>query len=55
MFLKVLYHKNCYVVVGDQGYPNRNKGWGESEILIFLQGARNLRRSDFNNSNLFES
>ena len=48
-----------------QGFPNSAKGWGkippsegELEILlgeIFLPGDGNLRRSDFDNSNLFQS
>ena len=51
-----------------QNFPNNNKEWeegippvwGESEILlgeggIFLLGSRNLRRSDFDQSNLFQS
>ena len=48
-----------------QGFSNSAKGWGkippsegELEILlgeIFLPGDGNLRRSDFDNSNLFQS
>ena len=50
----------------DQGFPNSGKGWGkfpsvrgESDILlgeeIFLTGEANLRRSDFDDFNLFQS
>ena len=45
-----------------QGFPNYDREWdgggGESEILlggIFLLGKGNLRRSDFDDSNLFQS
>ena len=43
--------------VKTQGFPNSSNGWGESEILLewtFLPGGGNLRRSDFDNSNLFQ-
>ena len=47
----------CYTC---QGFPNSSKGWGGGlEILlgggIFLPGSGNLRRSDFDNLNLFQS
>ena len=43
--------------VKTQGFPNSSNGWGESEILLewtFLPVGGNLRRSDFDNSNLFQ-
>ena len=43
--------------VKTQGFPNSSNGWGESEILLewtFLPGGGNLRRIDFDNSNLFQ-
>ena len=43
--------------VKTQGFPNSSSGWGESEILLewtFLPVGGNLRRSDFDNSNLFQ-
>ena len=54
------------MVLHPQGFPNSSKGWGgeggkfppeESEILLgenFLPGEGNLRRSDFDNFNLFQ-
>ena len=43
----------------DQGFPNRYKGLGPWEIFsfmgFFLLGCGNLRRGDFNKSNLFQS
>ena len=54
----------------NQGFANSHKGcegggkgklfssWGESNILvgrIFLTGGENLRRSDFDDSNPFQS
>ena len=41
-----------------QGSPDRVSGWGESEIFfgkIFLLGGKNLRWSDFDHLNLFQS
>ena len=49
------------ILIIQQGFPKSGKGWwgGEgSEILlgeIFLPAEGNLRRSDFDNSNLFQS
>ena len=40
-----------------QSFPNSVKRWGESEILlgnIFLSSDGDLRRSEFDQSNLFE-
>ena len=45
------------------GFPNSGRGWGGSEggdrnfagEGIFLPGVENLRRSDFDDSNLFQS
>ena len=42
----------------EKGYPNRVTGWGESEILlgkIFLLVGKNLRWSDFDYLNLFQT
>ena len=58
----------CILFISKQGFPNSGKGWGEnsvggwggggSEILlgenIFLPGKGNLRRSDFDDLNLFQ-
>ena len=50
--------------ISTPGFPNSGKWWGgegrgELEILlgwgIFLPGAGNPRRSDFDDSNLFQS
>ena len=47
---------------GKQGFPNSARGWGvgeKSEISLegrsFLPGEGNLRRSDFDDLNLFQS
>ena len=41
----------------DQGFPNRYKGWGKGKFCwgTFLLGCGNLRTSDFDESNLFQS
>ena len=41
-----------------RGFPNSGKGWGDQKFYwggIFLLDEGNLRRSDFDNSNLFQS
>ena len=43
-----------------QGFPNSGKGWGDPKFYwtgggIFLLGKGTLRRSDFDDSNLFPS
>ena len=47
-------------VIQCDGVPNWSKSiyWGKSETLlggIFLSGGKNLRRSDFGNTNFFQS
>ena len=47
-------HKVLYIGV----FQIAARGWGESEILlgeVFLPGKGNLRRSDFDDSRLFQS
>ena len=57
-------HPSKKVLCRIEGYPNCGKGWGEGKFWeemeiflgeIFLPDGGNLSRSDYDNSNLFQS